>query len=120
MTVHVPRRPYVEALPGVPTIRVFEALACGVPLVSAPWRDVERLFSPGTDYLVANDGGQMQRHLRMLRADRDARCAFARRGRETILRRHTCGHRVDELLAIVRTLGLAHAMAPVDTKEVTP
>ena len=44
-TVHVPRRPYVEALPGIPTIRVFEALACGIPLVSAPWRDVEGFCS---------------------------------------------------------------------------
>ena len=34
VTVHVPRRPYVEALPGIPTIRPFEALACGIPLVS--------------------------------------------------------------------------------------
>ena len=32
MTIHVPRRPYVEALPGIPTIRVFEALACGIPI----------------------------------------------------------------------------------------
>src|SRR3546814_9138346 len=32
-TVHVPRRPYVEALPGIPTIRMFEALACGIPLI---------------------------------------------------------------------------------------
>ena len=39
-TVHVPRRFYVtEQLPGIPTIRVFEALACGIPLVCAPWRD---------------------------------------------------------------------------------
>jgi spore maturation protein CgeB len=37
VTVHVPRRPYAAALPGIPTIRVFEALACGIPLVSAPW-----------------------------------------------------------------------------------
>ena len=37
-TVHVPRRFYVDHLPGIPTIRVFEALACGIPLVSAPWR----------------------------------------------------------------------------------
>jgi spore maturation protein CgeB len=35
MTVHVPRRAYVKALPGIPTIRVFEAPACGIPLVSA-------------------------------------------------------------------------------------
>ncbi len=34
-TVHVPRGPYVKALPGIPTIRVFEALACGIPLISA-------------------------------------------------------------------------------------
>ena len=44
-TVHVPRRFYVERLPGIPTIRVFEALACGIPLVSAPWRNSENLFT---------------------------------------------------------------------------
>ena len=41
MTVHIPRRPYARMLPGIPTIRVFEALACGIPLVSAPWDDCE-------------------------------------------------------------------------------
>src|SRR5919204_5738864 len=51
VTVHVPRRPYVEALPGIPTIRPFEALACGIPLLSAPWDDAEGLFSAGDDYL---------------------------------------------------------------------
>ena len=45
-TVHVPRRFYVEALPGIPTIRVFEALACGIPLVSAPWDDAEGCSGP--------------------------------------------------------------------------
>ena len=49
--MHVPRGPYAEALPGIPTIRVFEALACGIPLVSAPWDDCEGLFQPGRDYL---------------------------------------------------------------------
>jgi spore maturation protein CgeB len=100
VTVHVPRRPYVEALPGIPTIRVFEALACGVPLVSAPWRDVEGLFSPGRDYLVAGDGDEMRRHLRDVLNDDALAAELARRGRATILGRHTCAHRVDELLAI--------------------
>ncbi len=99
-TLHVPRRPYVEALPGIPTIRVFEALACGIPLVSAPWRDSEGLFAAGRDYLVARDGEEMTRRLRELRADAGLRAALARHGRETILARHTCGHRADELLAI--------------------
>jgi glycosyltransferase involved in cell wall biosynthesis len=34
-TVHVPRGPYARALPGIPTIRVFEALACGIPDVTS-------------------------------------------------------------------------------------
>ncbi|HSU20666.1 MAG TPA: glycosyltransferase [Variovorax sp.] len=99
-TVHVPRRPYVEALPGIPTIRVFEALACGIPLVSAPWNDAERLFTPGEDFLVAPDGAAMRRHLRDLLHDADMARAFAERGRRTVLARHTCAHRVDALLAI--------------------
>src|SRR5262249_30297040 len=33
LTVHIPRQPYADALPGIPTIRVFEALACGIPLI---------------------------------------------------------------------------------------
>ncbi len=106
MTVHVPRRPYVRALPGIPTIRVFEALACGIPLVSGAWDDVEGLFTPGRDYLVANDGDAMRRHMRALLADADMRRELAHHGRNTILARHTCAHRVDELLAIARELGL--------------
>jgi spore maturation protein CgeB len=105
-TVHVPRRPYARALPGIPTIRVFEALASGIPLVSAPWSDDEGLFTPGADYLVARDGGEMRRHLRAVLGDRSAAAALADHGRRTILARHTCAHRVDELLAIAAELGL--------------
>jgi spore maturation protein CgeB len=104
-TVHVPRRPYVRALPGIPTIRVFEALACGIPLVSAPWPDVEELFTPGEDFLVARDGAAMRRQLRHLLHDPDFARELAERGRRTILARHTCAHRVHELLEIAAELG---------------
>ena len=103
-TVHVPRGPYVRALPGIPTIRVFEALACGIPLVSAPWEDAEGLFAPGEDFLVARNGQDMQRHLRCLMEDEEAARALAERGLRTVLARHTCAHRVDELLAIFEEL----------------
>jgi spore maturation protein CgeB len=106
VTVHVPRRPYVRALPGVPTIRVFEALASGIPLVTAPWDDAEGLFTPGEDYLVAADGAAMRRQLRAVLADPDLARSLAERGRATILARHTCAHRVDELLAVARELGI--------------
>jgi spore maturation protein CgeB len=103
-TVHIPRRPYVKALPGIPTIRVFEALACGIPLVSSPWEDSEGLFHPGKDFLVARNGNEMKEHLRALLNDPELGCELARRGRETIRARHTCAHRVDELLQILESL----------------
>lgn len=105
VTVHVPRRPYASALPGIPTIRPFEALACGIPLVSSPWDDVEGLFTPGEDFLVARDGAEMKEHLRAVLNDEDLARELAQNGRRTILERHTCGHRVDELLEIARELG---------------
>ncbi len=100
VTVHVPRRPYVAALPGIPTIRVFEALACGIPLVSAPWEDRENLFTPGKDFLVAADGAAMERQLALLVSAPVRRAALRAHGLATIRARHTCAHRVDELLAI--------------------
>jgi spore maturation protein CgeB len=104
VTVHVPRRPYVAALPGIPTIRVFEALACGIPLVSAPWDDCEGLFEPGADFLVARNGQEMREHLRAVLNDAGLARELKEQGRRTILARHTCAHRVDELLAIYAEL----------------
>lgn len=104
LTVHIPRRPYVQSLPGIPTIRVFEALACGIPLVSAPWKDIEGLFAPGADYLMARDSAEMTRCIDALLQDQDMAREIADRGRRTILSRHTCAHRVDQLLEICREL----------------
>lgn len=106
VTLHVPRRPYAEALPGIPTIRPFEAMACGIPLISAPWHDVEGLFSPGRDFLVARDGRQMKRHLRELLNDEEMAHELATHAHGTVLARHTCAHRVDELFEICRDLGM--------------
>jgi spore maturation protein CgeB len=107
VTVHVPRRPYVEKLAGIPTIRPFEALACGIPLVSAPWEDVEGLFAPGRDFLLARNGAEMTRFLRDVLSDRELARSLAQNGLRTIHARHTCAHRVEELLAIAAELGLA-------------
>lgn len=104
LTVHVPRRPYAEALPGIPTIRMFEALACGIPLISAPWDDTEGLFNAGEDYLVARDGDEMERQMAAVLEDPTLADALSRRGRQTVLARHTCAHRVDELLLIVSAI----------------
>jgi spore maturation protein CgeB len=106
VTVHVPRRPYVRALPGIPTIRIFEALACGIPLICAPWDDSEGLFQPGRDYLVARDGSEMREMIRAVLDDTALASSLAAHGLATIAARHTCAHRVNQLL------GLCEAIAP--------
>lgn len=118
VTVHIPRRPYVEALPGIPTIRPFEALACGIPLVCSRWDDVEGLFTPGEDFLVAHDGDEMRVLLDRVLRDRELARHLAQHGRRTVLERHTCGHRVDELLAVAAELGVETTQV-ADTAERT-
>ncbi|UJH90483.1 glycosyltransferase [Antarcticibacterium sp. 1MA-6-2] len=104
VTVHVPRRPYVEMLPGIPTIRPFEALSCGIPLICSPWEDSENLFTPGEDYLIAKDGNDMGYKLaEVLKSDHLAQ-SLSEKGRKTILEKHTCAHRVDELENILTEL----------------
>ncbi len=103
-TVHVPRRFYVDALPGIPTIRVFEALACGIPLVSAPWRDSEGLFRPGEDFLVARTGAEMEAQIRALAADRELVASLVASGLETIHARHSCARRAEELMGFLARL----------------
>ena len=102
VTVHVPRGPYVASLPGIPTIRPFEALACGIPLVSSPWNDAENLFAPGEDFLVARNGTEMRRQLHAVVSDPELSNALSLHGLKTIRARHTCAHRVAELLDIYR------------------
>ena len=104
-TVHVPRRYYTQLLPGIPTIRVFEALACGIPLVSAPWADSEGLFRVGQDFLMVRDGEAMADALKRLKNAPELRQSLAMNGLETIEARHTCAHRARALLEITETLG---------------
>lgn len=120
VTVHVPRRPYVDALRGIPTIRPFEALACGIPMISSPWRDVEKLFNPGSDFLVAQNGEEMKEHLRSLLADADQRAQLAERGLECIRSRHTCAHRVDELETIYADLREGLKLEAVPDRDAVP
>lgn len=111
-TVHVPRRHYATLLPGIPTIRVFEALACGVPLVCAPWEDAEALFRPGVDYLIARTTHEMTAMLRSLRSDAGLRDALSAAGAAAIRARHSCAHRAVELTNILARLDAARVRVP--------
>ncbi|MFO7963014.1 MAG: glycosyltransferase [Desulfobacterales bacterium] len=105
-TLHIPRGPYTRHLRGIPTIRPFEALACGIPLISTPWDDAEGLFTPERDYMTARTGREMKDILFMLLEDEDFQRSLGESGRRTIMERHTCFHRVRELMSICGKIGI--------------
>jgi spore maturation protein CgeB len=110
LTAHVPRRPYVQSLPGIPTIRPFEAMACGIPLLSSPWNDVENLFRKGQDHIMVNSKNEMIRMMEKVLTDASFAKELAQEGLETITGRHTCSHRVDELYEICEEIGVNNFM----------
>lgn len=103
-TIHVPRAPYAQALSGIPTIRMFEALACGAPLLCSPWSDTEALFQSGADFWPARDGREMTALMMQLLRQEEQRTQLGRHGAATIRARHTCAHRAQQLEAICRDL----------------
>lgn len=105
MTLHIPRGPYLDRLPGIPTIRPFEAMACGIPLLSTFWPDVEGLFRAGHDYVAVRTPAEMRHWIRRLVVDVDEAERIGRNALQTIRNRHTCEHRALELEGIAAELG---------------
>lgn len=118
ITVHVPRRPYTEMLPGIPTIRPFEALSCGIPMICSPWDDAENLFTPGEDYLIAKDGNDMGYKMAEVLKSPQLAQSLSQNGRKTIEEKHTCAHRVNGLENILKELDFSEEkIFPIHNKS---
>jgi spore maturation protein CgeB len=81
-----------------PSVRLFEAAACAVPVISDWWDGLDAFFEPGAEILVAHDADDVRRHLEL--AD-DERRAIGERARARVLRDHTADRRAEELEAHV-------------------
>jgi spore maturation protein CgeB len=78
-----------------PSVRLFEAAACGVPIISDWWPGLPTIFEPGREILIARDADEVLRFVcEMTEPDR-ARMAGAARAR--VLATHTAEHRAAEL-----------------------
>ncbi|QTL02133.1 glycosyltransferase [Aquabacter sp. L1I39] len=78
-----------------PSVRLFEAGACGTPIISDPWPGLETLFSPVTEILIARDTSDVLRTLHLM--EEPERKAIGARGRTRVLAAHTAAHRAEEL-----------------------
>jgi hypothetical protein len=81
-----------------PSARLFEAAACGVPILTDTWAGLEHFFEPGREILIAEDTDAVLRALSLPLA---ARTKIAERGRERALLEHTAAERADELLDLL-------------------
>lgn len=73
-----------------PSVRLFEAAACGAPIISDTWEGIETLFSPGEEITLAREPGDV---LAALEASSDQRDAISVAARSRILDQHTAAHR---------------------------
>lgn len=80
-----------------PSVRLFEAAACGVPIVSDYWDGLETLFEPGREILIAESPRDTLRYLTSL--DERTRAAIGRRARRRVNAEHTAEHRAVQLEA---------------------
>ncbi|HEY0367159.1 MAG TPA: glycosyltransferase, partial [Pyrinomonadaceae bacterium] len=62
------------------------------------------LFTPGKDFLIARNGVEMTQMIHQVLSEPMFAEELAINGLATIRQRHTCGHRVDELLAVCAEL----------------
>jgi spore maturation protein CgeB len=91
-----------------PSVRLFEAGACGTPIVSDRWSGIESLFVPGREIVLADSTGDVLELLRHMRED--DRLRMAERARARVLAEHTAAHRAQELE--MHVLELLGAMEP--------
>jgi spore maturation protein CgeB len=100
-TLNVTRRHMREA-GWSPSVRLFEAAACGVPIISDPWDGLDELFEPDREILIAHDGDDVVRYLSDL-GDAERRAIGARAGAR-VRSSHTAAHRAADLERYVRDL----------------
>ncbi len=95
-------RAQMRAVGYSPSVRLFEAAACGVPIISDHWPGIEELFVPERELLIAHNAADTVRWLCEL--SEPERVAIGLRARERVLSEHTASHRARELVAHVREL----------------
>ncbi|MCK1360917.1 glycosyltransferase [Bradyrhizobium sp. 199] len=97
LTLNVTRRAMAE-MGWCPSGRLFEAAACGVPLLSDHWPGIEDFFQPGEEILIARDEHDT---IAALNADDAELRHMAERARERVLELHTSSKRADELISLL-------------------
>jgi spore maturation protein CgeB len=99
----------MKALGFSPSVRLFEAAACGTPVISDNWPGMEAVFTPGKEILIAAQPRDVVQILRDVPEER--RLGIAASARARFLKEHTPDQRVRQLETYYQE-ALAHRQAP--------
>jgi spore maturation protein CgeB len=97
LTLNVTRAAMAE-MGYCPSGRLFEAAACGTPIVSDWWEGMEHFFQPGKEILIAKSSVDAEQALNL---DASELQAIARASQERTLAEHTASHRAAELVSLI-------------------
>lgn len=107
-TLNVTRADMVQAGYS-PSVRLFEAAACGTPIISDCWPGMDECFKVGSEVLVSLNPGDTLRHLSL---PEEERRSLGQRLRRRVLRQHTAEHRAEQLEGYAMDLLNAAAHRP--------
>lgn len=108
VTLNLTRRAMAE-LGWCPSGRLFEAAACGVPVLSDEWPGLDAFFAPGTEILVSRGP---QDTIQALDLGDAALRQIGEAARERVYSEHTSVHRANQLIQLLETRSLRSAPAP--------
>lgn len=100
-TLNITRRDMIRAGYS-PSVRLFEAAACGTPLISDWWPGLDTFFAPDHEILIARTHEDTLRYLREL--DAETLAAIGAQARQRVLAHHTAAHRARELTSYARDI----------------
>lgn len=82
-----------------PSVRLFEAAACGTPIISDYWDGLDHFFEPGEEILIAETTDDVEQYLSLPRAEIDQ---ISEQARNKILKNHTSKKRAKQLVEYIR------------------
>jgi spore maturation protein CgeB len=108
LTLNVTRRA-MAAMGWCPSGRLFEAAACGTPLLSDRWTGLDEFFQPGEEILLADHADDT---LAALQFDQDQLSGMARRARERTLDQHSSSKRAGDFIELLEQAASRRARQP--------
>lgn len=93
-TLNVTRKDMIKAGYS-PSVRLFEAAACGIPIISDYWNGIESFFEPGKEILIARNVQDVKAHFTKIGPEERKKIGIA--AREKVLKFHTAKARAKEL-----------------------